>query len=129
MNRFQFRSSLKVTVILSALLIALFTNSPIWAKAGKTAFNFPGLVATVTVYEDVLGIPTIVAESEHDAVFVLGYLHARDRFWQMDRDRDMPLGAEDGAASAVAVHTFRPINSLASPVRSRVERKRPDFLD
>lgn len=32
-------------------------------------------------------IPTIVADTEHDALFLLGYMHARDRFFQMDFQR------------------------------------------
>ena len=53
---------------------------------------FPGLSDTVTVYEDPLGIPTIKATTAHDALFMQGYMHARDRFFQMDRDRKGAAG-------------------------------------
>ncbi|HKX57293.1 MAG TPA: penicillin acylase family protein, partial [Xanthomonadales bacterium] len=54
--------------------------------------SMAGLGAPVTVYEDALGIPTIKGESELDVVFVLGYIHARDRFFQLDRDRKGAAG-------------------------------------
>jgi penicillin amidase len=54
--------------------------------------NMAGLTGPVTVYEDALGIPTIKGESELDVVFVLGYIHARDRLFQLDRDRKGAAG-------------------------------------
>ena len=50
-------------------------------------FNFAGLTGTVEVTEDQYGIATIKGESQLDVAFVQGYIHARDRFFQMDRDR------------------------------------------
>ncbi len=41
----------------------------------------------VTVVFDAYNVPTIVAETEHDAVYMLGFMHARDRLWQMDYQR------------------------------------------
>ena len=55
-------------------------------------FNFRGLSDTVTVYEDQYGIPTIKGTSEADVAFVQGYLHARDRFFQMDYNRKVVAG-------------------------------------
>jgi len=48
---------------------------------GNQAF---GLGAQVTVGFDSHGIPYIQAQSDGDALFALGYLHARDRLFQMD---------------------------------------------
>ena len=53
---------------------------------------FPGLSGTVTVTEDQYGIPTIKGENELDVIFVQGYLHARDRFFQMDITRKTVAG-------------------------------------
>jgi penicillin amidase len=55
-------------------------------------FNFAGLTGTVEVSEDQYGIPTIKGETELDVAFVQGYIHARDRFWQMDYNRKLPAG-------------------------------------
>jgi len=48
------------------------------------AAELPGLRAPVRVVWDSSGIPHIFAENDADAAAVLGYLHARDRFFQMD---------------------------------------------
>ncbi len=43
-----------------------------------------GLNGQVDIYRDEFGIPQIYASSEHDLFYGQGYLHAQDRFWQMD---------------------------------------------
>ena len=52
----------------------------------------PGLNAEVTVQRDALGIPTITADSTHDLFFAQGYVHAQDRFWEMDFRRHVTSG-------------------------------------
>lgn len=39
---------------------------------------------TARIYRDKFSIPHIIAKSEADAFFTLGYAHAQDRLWQMD---------------------------------------------
>ncbi len=48
------------------------------------AAALPGLAGPVTVTRDALGLPTISAASRADVARALGYLHAQDRFFQMD---------------------------------------------
>lgn len=43
-----------------------------------------GLSSRVSIYTDTYAIPYIYAETEEDAAYALGYLHARDRLFQMD---------------------------------------------
>ncbi|MCZ2126694.1 MAG: penicillin acylase family protein [Anaerolineales bacterium] len=43
-----------------------------------------GLDGEANIYRDSMGIPHIYAESAHDLFFAQGYVHAQDRFWQMD---------------------------------------------
>lgn len=52
----------------------------------------PGLDDEVTVQRDVLGIPTITADSSHDLFFAQGFVHAQDRFWEMDFRRHVTSG-------------------------------------
>ena len=47
----------------------------------------PGLLNEVSIYRDGYGVPRIVATSEHDALFAIGFVHAQDRLWQMDMQR------------------------------------------
>jgi penicillin amidase len=46
--------------------------------------RLPGLRAAVEVMRDRRGVPSIAATSEVDAFFALGYVHAQDRFLQME---------------------------------------------
>ncbi len=43
-----------------------------------------GLQSQVEVYRDNWGIPHIYASNPHDLFFAQGYVHAQDRFWQME---------------------------------------------
>jgi penicillin amidase len=51
-----------------------------------------GLSQPVTILRDRFGVPTIRAESEADAYFALGFVHAQDRLWQMDLNRRIAQG-------------------------------------
>ena len=72
------------------------------------AVDVPGLTATVTVYRDDAGIPQLVAETDHDLFFAQGYVHAQDRFWEMDFRRHVTAGrvAELFGESQVATDAF-----------------------
>ena len=68
----------------------------------------PGLEASVEIYRDSLGIPHIYAGSTHDLFFAQGYVHAQDRFWQMDAWRHIGAGrlSEMFGKSQVDTDTF-----------------------
>ncbi len=51
-----------------------------------------GLDGPVDIYRDKMGIPHIYASSTHDLFFAQGYVHAQDRFWQMDFWRHIGSG-------------------------------------
>lgn len=51
-----------------------------------------GLSAAATVERDALGVPTIRGESRADVARALGWLHAQDRFFQMDTLRRVAAG-------------------------------------
>ena len=65
-------------------------------KAGPTDTNsaIPGLPLKkpVTVKEDSFGIPHIYAENESDLMTAQGFIHARDRLWQMETVRRLVNG-------------------------------------
>ena len=75
----------------------------------------PGLTAPVVVERDELGVPTIRARGRLDVARVTGFLHAQERFFQMDllrRSAAGELAALFGAAAlptdrAARVHRFR----------------------
>lgn len=51
-----------------------------------------GLESPVTVQRDALGVPTIIADSSHDLFYAQGYVHAQDRFFEMDFRRHVTSG-------------------------------------
>jgi penicillin amidase len=51
---------------------------------GLSAMNVQGIDNPVDIYRDQMGIPHIYASTLHDLFFAQGYVHAQDRFWQMD---------------------------------------------
>ena len=59
-------------------------------KGGEVALE--GLGGRVTAVVDGRGVPHVFAEDERDAFRVLGYLHARERLWQMDVQRRLASG-------------------------------------
>jgi penicillin amidase len=77
-------------LLLAAIAVILLLNRTLPAASGT--FTLPGLSAPVTVAFDQNGTPFIRAASETDGAEALGYLHARDRLFQMDLMRRVGAG-------------------------------------
>ena len=54
--------------------------------------DVPGLSADVTVFRDARGVPSIYAETSDDLFLAQGYVHAQDRFFEMDYRRHVTAG-------------------------------------
>lgn len=52
----------------------------------------PGLAAAVQITRDALGVPTITAANRADLAFATGFVHAQDRYFQMDLSRRLAAG-------------------------------------
>jgi penicillin amidase len=67
-----------------------------------------GLGAPVTVYRDGHGIPQVYAKTAADLFRAQGYVHAQERFWEMDFRRHVTAGrlAELFGAEQVATDTY-----------------------
>src|SRR5436190_20516382 len=55
-------------------------------------FEAKGLKAPVEILRDKNAVPHIIAGSIEDAAFGLGFVHAQDRFWQMEMMRRLGQG-------------------------------------
>jgi penicillin amidase len=64
-----------------------------------------GLDQAVDIYRDTMGIPHIYAATLHDLFFAQGYVHAQDRFWQMDFWRHIGSGRLSEMFGAAQVET------------------------
>ena len=60
-----------------------FTIRRSWPKTNGTV-RVDSLQAEVTVVRDSWGVPHVYASNPHDLFFAQGYVHAQDRFWQME---------------------------------------------
>ncbi len=84
---------LSVFVVLSLVLglIGLFLVRRSFPEIdGET--RLPGLDAPVEIIRDSFGVPHIYASTTHDLFVAQGYVHAQDRFWQMDFWRHIGQG-------------------------------------
>ncbi len=54
--------------------------------------SIPGLGDSVVVLWDSMAVPHVIARSDTDLFAALGYLHARDRMWEMDLLRHVAEG-------------------------------------
>ncbi|MBX3257783.1 MAG: penicillin acylase family protein [Chitinophagaceae bacterium] len=112
--------SLSVTVLLVVLLGSklwlplplgsfLSPQHGVWQNAEpvQQQFNdellFSSLQSDAAVYFDERLVPHIVAESDEDAYFIQGYLHARFRLWQMEFQTHAAAGRVSEIVGDIAV--------------------------
>jgi penicillin amidase len=77
-------------VAAGAILCAVAVRSTFPGESGSV--RVAGIAGPIRIETDTLGVPTIRAASPADATFGLGYVHARDRLWQMEFQRRIGSG-------------------------------------
>ena len=80
----------------------------------------PGLSASVSLARDANGTVTIEAANEHDALRALGYVHAQERYFEMDLLRRTAAGELAALFGDIAVDTDK--RHRLHRMRARVER-------
>ena len=102
-------------VILSALVVLVLVATGVGVFTVTRSFpqtsgivELAGLDAKATVYRDEAGLPQIVADTATDLFRAQGFVHAQDRFWEMDFRRHVTSGrlAELFGQSQLATDTF-----------------------
>jgi penicillin amidase len=95
LRRFVIAGAIILVVLLAGVLIAwleirklLRSSLPVLSGT----IEVPGLKAEVRIDRDDLGVPTIRASQPVDIAFGLGFVHAQDRFFQMDAIRRSAAG-------------------------------------
>jgi penicillin amidase len=94
------RLFLRIVLILLVVLVVAAVAGGFWARAELRGSlpqlegrrQLPGLLAAVRITRDALGIPTVHAFNRIDAARATGFLHAQDRFFQMDLARRRAAG-------------------------------------
>ena len=95
-----------LAVIAGTVTAGWLVQRPMPQTAGTLSVS--GLEGDVEVYRDARGVPTIVATSSDDLFFAQGFVHAQDRFWEMDVRRHITAGrlSEMFGDSQVETDTF-----------------------
>ena len=91
-RRWLRRVLLAVTV--PPLLLLAVAGAAIWwtLPADRESMAIPGLTAPVDVTFDADGVPRVHAANDRDAAAALGWVHTRDRLFQMDMMRRAASG-------------------------------------
>ena len=90
------RTSLYAVVVLVLILVAalvtgfMLTHRPLPQTTGELAV--PGLASEVTVVRDEFGIPQLYGDSMDDLMRAQGFVHAQERFYEMDIRRHLTAG-------------------------------------
>ncbi|WP_435748576.1 penicillin acylase family protein [Microbacterium sp. PMB16] len=81
-------------IVVVAVAAAFFVTWTIQRSFPQTegSVTLNGLEAEVTVQRDARGIPTITADTTHDLFYAEGFVHAQDRFFEMDFRRHVTSG-------------------------------------
>lgn len=122
-----------IIVLLALLAVWMYLRSSLPMLDGT--FAAPGLHSQVTVARDARGVPLISGNNRADLAYATGFVHAQDRFFQMDLLRRVGAGelAELFGPKAVPLdrshrmHRFRAratlaLNALSAPDRAFLDR-------
>ncbi len=99
--------------IMALLALTLVLMIVVWSLLrGSVArldgeLSLPGLSGPVTIERDHLGVVTVNAANEIDAMHALGYVHAQERFFEMDLMRRSAAGELAELFGPIAVETDR----------------------
>jgi penicillin amidase len=111
------RRLLRALLVLLVLVLAAGVTAGLWVRSQLRAslpeldgtVRLEGLASPVTVTRDALGVPTVSGASRRDVARATGFLHAQDRFFQMDLARRRAAGELSGLVGAAALDADREI--------------------
>ncbi len=93
---------------LAVFVLFVVLAGTLWMRASlprtSGVARIAGLAAPIEIVRDRHDIPHIHAQSEADAYFGLGFVHAQERLWQMELNRRIGAGtlAEVAGKAALA---------------------------
>jgi penicillin amidase len=127
---------------LALTLLALLMIAGIalwWLLAGSRArldgsLQLDGLQAAVSVQRDARGTVTLTGKSRADLSYALGYVHAQERFFEMDLMRRMPAGELSALVGPAALqadlnHRRHRLRAVADAAYARLPQDQKQQLD
>lgn len=121
---FRFFIVLLVLSVVLGVLGAITVRRSFPQLSGE--IQVPGLDKPVEIVRDAFGVPHIYASTRHDLFFAQGYIHAQDRFWQMDFWRHIGSARLSEMFGASQVETDQFLRTLGW---ARVAQKELEQLD
>lgn len=124
-------SLLLLAVLAAAVAALVIVRRPFPQTAGD--ITVPGLSSAVNVYRDEMGVPHIYADNLDDLFFAQGYVHAQDRFWQMELWRHTSQGRLSEMLGEQTLETdkfLRTIgwNRMAADTIAYYEQEQPEYM-
>jgi penicillin amidase len=101
-------------LLVLALVLTLYVRWTIHRSFPQTSgrATVAGLGKDVTVYRDAWGIPQIYADTTDDLMRAEGYVHAQDRFWEMDFRRHVTAGRLSELFGTTTLDTDKVVRTL-----------------
>lgn len=99
--------------ILVLLILAGFIYLRFSLPKLNGSLKLSGLKGSVEVIRDRYAIPHIYAQSQPDAFFALGFVHAQDRLWQMEFQRRVGAGRLSEVLGKVTLDTDKFLRTLS----------------
>ncbi|TVQ55845.1 MAG: penicillin acylase family protein [Rhodobacteraceae bacterium] len=121
-------------LLLGSMGLALAAAALAWHLAARSLPDYgrdwrvDGLSRPVEIVRDAYAVPHIVAETDADAFFALGWAHAQDRLWQMELQRRTAGGrlAELFGRDALPIDRTMRALDLVGFARAAVDRQTPE---
>ena len=101
-------------IAIAALVLSVVGVSMVRRSFPQTEgeIDVPGLTGTVEVLRDERGVPQIYGDSVGDIARAQGYVHAQDRFFEMDMRRHITAGRLAELVGEAGVETDRVIRTM-----------------
>ena len=107
-------SKLLAGIGILVLLLVVMAGGALWLTLPRNdaLFRIPAVTAGLDITVDAHGIPRIRAANEQDAMIALGFLHARDRMFQMELMRRAASGRLSEIAGAATLPMDRSMRTF-----------------
>ena len=109
---------LTILGIILALLILVPGGGYLFLRRSLPQVNgtvkVQGVQGAVEIVRDADGVPYIYAQTDLDAMFGLGYVHAQDRLWQMEFQRRVGAGRLSEVLGEATVDTDKFLRTLGT---------------
>jgi penicillin amidase len=119
-----------LALVVILILFALFAWRSVTAPWPQTQgeIKLAGLQAPVSILRDEHGTPHIYASNTHDLFMAQGYVHAQDRFWQMEMWRRAGAGrlAETFGESQIPTDKYLRTLGIVPAAQRSWEAMNPD---